>query len=85
MTGGDGGLVVVTAAGSGGAVVVGAAVVGVVVLPAVVDVEVRRGLVEVVVLVVSAVTPSELAQPARVATTSSMAPADWWTRPQSIP
>ena len=58
----------------------------VVVLPAVVDVEVDVDvLVEVVVLVVSAVTPSELAQPARVATTSSMAPAVWWTRPQSIP
>ena len=59
--------------------------VGVVVLPAVVDVEVLVEVLEVVVLVVSAVTPSELAQPARVATTSSMAPADWWTRPQSIP
>ena len=90
VTGGDGGLVAVTAAGSGGAVVVGAVVVGavvlgvvvVVLLPAVVDVEL---LVEVVVVALSAVTPSELAQAARAATASSMAPAVWWTRPQSIP
>jgi hypothetical protein len=50
----------------------------------VVDVDVDV-VVEVDVDAPSAVTPAELAQPARLATASSTAPAVGWTRPQSIP
>ena len=52
---------------------------------AVVDVDVASWLVEVVVLAVSAVTPSELGAARQGRDGEQQAPADWWTRPQSIP